>query len=254
MVKICPLASGSKGNSLLLQTNKANILIDVGLSCKEIEIRLSKLAIEPVQIDAILITHEHMDHIKGLKRLSEVYQIPVFCNAETAKGIFDQTGQCEGFKIFTTEELFEYKDMQIYPFSIQHDTLDPVAFRIHVNNLKLGFCTDLGIVTPIVKEQLKNLDFLLLESNHEPSMVMACSRPPIYKERVLSRQGHLSNDQCIKALDECKNSSLKQVFLAHLSEECNNPELALKKAKEIFDSSTLVDIAFQDIVSKIVDM
>lgn len=253
MIKICPLASGSKGNSLFLQTPQTKILVDVGLSCMEIEKRLSKIDIEPTQIDALLITHEHMDHIRGVKRLSELYNIPIFCNAETAKGIFDQTGQYEGFKIFSTEESFEYKDLTVYPYSIQHDTLDPVAFRICTNKLKIGVCTDLGIVTPIVQQQLEHLDFLLIESNHEPSMVHACSRPRVYKERVLGRQGHLSNDECSIALDKCKNSSLKQVFLAHLSEECNNPELALKKAQAILGNIP-VDIAYQGKVSQLIEL
>jgi len=253
MVKICPLASGSKGNSLFLQTPQTKILIDVGLTCKEMEKRLAQINIECSQIDALLITHEHMDHIRGVKRLSELYQIPVFCNAETAKGIFDQTGQCEGFKIFSTEESFEFKDLNVYPYSIQHDTLDPVAFRIKTNKLNIGICTDLGIVTPIVQQQLQELDLLLLESNHEPSMVNACSRPRVYKERVLGRQGHLSNEECVKALEKCKTPALKQVFLAHLSQECNNPELALKKAKEVL-GSTLVDVAYQDRVSKVIEL
>lgn len=247
MVKIIPLASGSKGNSYYLETKKTKILIDAGLTAKELEKRLNEINRSLDQIEAVLVTHEHMDHVKGIKKLSESFNIPIFCNAETAKGIFDLTGLSDGFKIFSTDEAFEYKDLHIHPFSIQHDTLDPVAFRIHVQNLKLAFCTDLGVVTPLVQKQLEHLDFLVLESNHEPSMVLACARPNVYKDRVLSRQGHLSNDECIKTIEKCLHPGLKHIFLAHLSEECNNHTLALKKAKEAIQTDIL--IAHQDIVS-----
>jgi len=247
MVKIHPLASGSKGNSYFLETKNTKILIDAGLSAKELEKRLNEINQTLEQVEAVLVTHEHMDHVKGLKKLSESYHIPIFCNAETAKGIFDLTGLTDGFKIFSTDEAFEYKDLYIHPFSIQHDTLDPVAFRIHTESLKLGFCTDLGVVTPLVQRQLENLDFLVLESNHEPNMVLASSRPNVYKDRVLSRQGHLCNDDCIKALEKCMHPGLKHVFLAHLSEECNNQTLALKKAQEAIKTNVL--IAYQDVIS-----
>jgi phosphoribosyl 1,2-cyclic phosphodiesterase len=247
-MRICPLASGSKGNCYYLETDKTKLLIDAGLSIKETEKRLEEIDLSLEQIDAVLVTHEHMDHIKGLKKLSSYFQIPIFCNAETAKGIFDVLEISQGYKIFSTGQEFAYKDLSIIPFSIQHDTLDPVAFKIQVKNFRCAICTDLGVITPLVQKHLEKLDLLIIESNHEPHMVQACLRPKVYKDRVLSRQGHLCNDDCIKALEKCMHPGLKHIFLAHLSEECNNADLALKKAKQVASNAD-IHIAFQDKIS-----
>lgn len=250
MIGLCPLASGSKGNCIFLGTSRSKILIDVGISCKEIQKRLEEIKVDLAQIDAILITHEHGDHISGLKTVCEKYQIPIFCNAETAKGIYDQLEISQNFKIFATSESFEYKDLEIFPFSIQHDTLDPVAFRIHIGELKIAICTDLGMVTTLVQKNLQNLDYLIIEANHEPSMVHACSRPQVYKQRVLGRQGHLSNDECSALIASIYHKDLKEIYLAHLSAECNCQELALKIVKERLNQEIPIHIAHQDEISQ----
>src|SRR5262249_13802520 len=140
-----------------------------------------------------------------------------------------------------------------FPFSVQHDAIDPVAFIVRAGGLKLGFCTDLGFVTSLVTNQLQGCDYLYVEANHEPSMVHASSRPKTYKQRVLSRQGHLSNEECAKLIEQIYHKDLKHVHLAHLSSECNAPEAALKRimdALAALNASTEVSIAFQDTVSK----
>lgn len=233
MKGFCPLASGSKGNCIYFGSDRTKILIDAGISAKVIQERLSEINVDLTEIDAILITHEHMDHIQGLKTLAFKKGIPILANHETAKGIVETFHDCPKFKIFSTGETFEFGDLQIHPFSIQHDTLDPVAFTIRVNNLKLGFCTDLGFVTSLVQVQLRDCDYLYVESNHEPSMVHASSRPLVYKQRVLSRSGHLSNEACGNLLAHVYHEKLKHVHLAHLSSECNSPEVALKVVGEI---------------------
>lgn len=235
MKGFCPLASGSKGNCIYLGTNQTKILIDAGISTKVLQARLSEINVDLSDIDAILITHEHMDHILGLKTLAFKKGIPVFANHETAKGIVDTFHDCPKFKIFSTGETFEFGDLEIHPFSIQHDTLDPVAFTIRMNNLKLGFCTDLGFATSLVQFQLNDCDYLYVESNHEPSMVHASSRPMVYKQRVLSRSGHLSNDACGNLLANVYSPKLKHVHLAHLSSECNSPETAIKIVRGILE-------------------
>lgn len=250
MKGFCPLASGSKGNCIYVGTDQAKILIDAGLSAKSINEKLNQIGVSLDQIDAILITHEHTDHIKGLDQLAFRHRIPIFSNTETAKGICEVFGDCPSFKLFTTGETFEYKDMEIHPFSIQHDTLDPVAFTIKVGQLKLGFCTDLGFVTTLVKNSLKNCDYLYLEANHQVSMVHASSRPLIYKQRVLSRQGHLSNDECADLLAEIYHDNLKHVHLAHLSSECNAPDLALEIIHSKLQHKLNLSIAYQDKVSR----
>lgn len=233
MEGFCPLASGSKGNCIYFGTKEYKILIDAGLSARAITQKLQQINISINEIDAIIITHEHGDHIRGLKVLAFRNEIPVFANAETAKGIIASLKDCPKFKIFSTGEAFTFGDMEIRPFQIQHDTPDPVAFTISYNNIKCGFCTDLGFVTPIVRNHLKNCDYLYLEANHEPDMVHACPRPMLYKQRVLSRQGHLSNEACAQLLLEITHPGLKHVHLAHLSSECNHPDKALEVIQSI---------------------
>lgn len=233
MKGFCPLGSGSKGNSIYLGSDNAKILIDAGMSAKQIKLRLGEIGVDISEIDAILVTHEHSDHIQGLKVLACKYAIPVFANTETAKGIVDYLRDCPKFKIFSTGETFEYQDLEIHPFSIQHDTLDPVAFTIKVDNLKLGFCADLGFATTLVQTKLKDCDYLYLEANHQVSMVHSSARPQVYKQRVLGRTGHLSNDSCGELLATIAHSGLKHVHLAHLSSECNTPDVAINTVNEI---------------------
>jgi phosphoribosyl 1,2-cyclic phosphodiesterase len=200
-------------------------------------------------VDAILITHEHHDHIQGLKTIITRYNIPIFANADTAKAILE-TGIRPKFKIFSTGETFEYADIEVDPFSIQHDTLDPVAFTFKSDGMKIGVCTDLGFVTTLVASKLEKCDVLYIEANHEPSMVYACNRPSIYKERVLSRQGHLSNAQTADLLSSIAHPNLQLIYLAHLSQECNSPELALKIATANAPGIP-IEIALQNSISKV---
>lgn len=253
MKGFCPLASGSKGNCLYLGTENTKILIDAGLSAKATKSKLEEIQVDLTDIDAILITHEHSDHILGLKALAFKLGIPILANTETAKGIVDYFHDCPKFKIFSTGETFEFGDLEIHPFSIQHDTLDPVAFTIRVNDMKLGVCADLGFASTLVVNQLKDCDYLYVEANHQPSMVYASSRPMVYKQRVLSRSGHLSNEACGQLLAQVAHSNLKQVYLAHLSKECNTPETAIHVVQEILSASGIhleMCVAPQDKISK----
>lgn len=225
MKGLCALGSGSKGNSIYLGTENCKLLIDAGLSGKAICERLQSLNLSIEEIDAILVTHDHGDHIRGLKRLATKYQIPIFANTETAKGIVDYMGHCPQFKIFTTGETFSFADLEIHPFSIPHDTLDPVAFTIHYNKWKLGICTDLGYVTSIVKSQLRNCDFLYLEANHDLDLLHGSARPESLKRRISGKNGHLSNEEAGLLAKEISHQE-QILFLAHLSEDCNSPKTA----------------------------
>jgi phosphoribosyl 1,2-cyclic phosphodiesterase len=253
MKGFCPLASGSKGNSIFLGTGETKILIDAGIGPKILAKRLEEIGVGLDEIDAILITHEHSDHIAGLAALGCKMQIPIFANRETAKGIYSTLKECPKFKIFSTGESFEFGDLEIHPFSVKHDALDPVAFTVRTGNLKLGFCTDLGFATTLVKQQLVQCDFLYLEANHQPSMVHASARPAIYKERVLSRLGHLSNEECADLLIDVFHPGLKHVHLAHLSQECNSEQVALHTIEtKLREKQRHLDlsIAYQDKISK----
>ncbi len=236
MKGFCPLASGSKGNSLYLGTNQTKILIDAGLSTKATKEKLAQINVDIADIDAILITHEHTDHIQGLKGLACKLGIPVFANSETAKGIVDSLKEYPKFKIFSTGDTFEFGDLEIHPFSIQHDTLDPVAFTVKTGGIKVGICADLGFATTLVQNHMSQCDYAYVEANHQPSMVHASARPMTYKTRVLSRTGHLSNEACGLLLKEILHSRLKHVYLAHLSSECNTPDTALTTVLQILDN------------------
>lgn len=252
MKGFCPLASGSKGNCIYFSSGQTKILIDAGISGKSIRERLASLNVALEDIDAILVTHEHGDHIQGLKVLALKMGIPVFANSETAKGIVETFQDCPKFKIFTTGETFEFGDLEIHPFSIQHDTLDPVAFTIRTAGLKVGICADLGFATTLVQHQLKDCDYLYIEANHQPELVHASARPFIYKQRVLSRTGHLSNEACGQLLSHVHHNNLKHVHLAHLSEECNTHETAIGVVRNVLAEKQLtvpISIAHQDIVS-----
>ena len=255
MKGFCPLASGSQGNCLYFGTDQTKILIDAGISGKAIKTRLEEINVSIEDIEAILITHEHFDHIQGLRVLAFRNNIPIFCNAETAKGIIHHYKKTPELKIFTSGESFTYKDLKIHPFSVQHDASDPVGFTIQTETLKIGICTDLGFVTSLIKEHLKQCDYLYVESNHQPSMVHACSRPLSYKQRVLSRHGHLSNEDCVELLQEVMHKNLKHVYLAHLSAECNSPETALNTMKKYIQNvneQLNLSIAYQSKISQII--
>lgn len=253
MFGFCPLASGSKGNCLYVGSATTRVLIDAGISASIIIDRLLEIGVDPKTIQAILITHEHSDHIKGLSLLAAKLRLPVLANAETAKGIYAALGERPRFKIFTTGETFQFGDLIVHPFSIPHDTLDPVAFTIHIGEIKLGICADIGHITSLVRKHLEQCDYLYIEANHQPSMVHASSRPQMLKQRILSKQGHLSNEDCAALLAQVHHPKLKHVHLAHLSNECNAEEIALRivtEALAAIGQSVELSIAYQDKISK----
>lgn len=252
MVCICPLASGSKGNSLYIRGGSTQILIDAGLSYKQLEKRLHDIQVKVSEIDAVVVTHEHIDHIKGITSLSRKLGIPIFANSDTAKAMYEILGVPLSFKIFCTGESFEYGEFFFSPFGLQHDAVNPVGFAIETEGWKIGICTDLGSVTSIVRKELQNCHLLYVEANHQPTMVHACSRPISYKQRVLSRQGHLSNEECADLISSVLHPNLKQIYLAHLSSECNVPRLAkeiIEKRLQALGYSVPISIAHQDRVS-----
>ena len=249
----CPLSSGSKGNAIFMKTKKANILIDAGISFLKLTKKLNEIDVNVEDIDAVLITHEHSDHVRGLKILSEKLDIPIITNADTAKGIYHKIHHICNFHIFSTGEEFEFKDLLIHPFSTKHDTLDPVGYIIKNKNIKIGVCTDLGFVTTNIRSILKDCDYLYIEANHSVPMVHSSNRSYVYKQRVVSRQGHLSNDQCFQLLDEIMHDKLKHIYLAHISEECNSKKLLEEKIVQFLkekNSKATYSLAHQDKISK----
>jgi phosphoribosyl 1,2-cyclic phosphodiesterase len=235
------LSSGSKANSTFIDTGNARILIDCGLSAKQLEIRLNQLGVNPASIDAILVTHEHSDHIHGVPTLSKRYKIPVFANFQTLK----QIPKSFHFEQFQNGVDFWVGATRITPFSITHDAVDPVGFSLFSEGLKFSQATDLGRVTLLVTEHLKDSNFIVLESNHDQEMLRNCEYPWELKSRISSSYGHLSNDDSTALLKEIAHSDLRHVVLGHLSEHSNTPSLALQTHLTNFDSETLKDLPFQ---------
>lgn len=254
MIRFCPLASGSKGNCLYLQTKNAKILIDAGLSAKTTVQRLAEIGVSYQDIDAIFISHEHGDHIQGLPGLLRLKDVPVITNSGSAKAISYELDISPRYKLFTTDEPFHFQGLDVLPFSVQHDTVDPVAFTIQAEGYKLGICTDLGFATSLVEHHLKGSHMLYLESNHEPSMVHASHRPAVYKQRVLSRSGHLSNQEASLLVSRLFHPGLTKLYLAHLSSECNSYDKALSTLQQTLQSriqNLQVSIAHQDKPSEV---
>jgi len=253
---ICPLASGSRGNSIFLKSKIAKILIDDGISYNDLQYRLNCIGVKLKEIDAILITHDHKDHIEGLKMLLQKIDIPIFVNLETAREVYKYLEKLPKFQIFSTNEEFEFKDISIYPFSVPHDALDPVGFKIKIGDYKIGFCTDLGFVTSLVRNSLKDCDFLYLESNHDKNMVLSSKRPDYLKKRILGKLGHLSNEECEKLIAGILHPKLKHICLAHISSECNNRDLAFTAIKNLLiknNHPAKLSIAYQKKISDFID-
>ena len=235
---ICPLASGSKGNSLFVSCRNSSILIDAGLSGIEIERRLNAVNISPENLTAIIITHEHSDHIKGAGILSRRFKLPVYITQKTWEAC-SSLGKIEHLHFFECGTPFEIDQILVSPFSISHDARDPVGLTLEYKNHKIGIATDLGIVTSLVKEHLKNSNILYLESNHDLDMLINGSYPWHLKQRIKGRTGHLSNLDAGVLVSELKTDALKHVILAHLSEENNCPQKAIQEVSKSLNASDI---------------
>ncbi len=230
-MKVAIISSGSKANCAYIEHDGEAILIDCGLTAKECRRRLDELKIDACKIKAILLTHEHSDHLRGVSVLSRQLSVPVFANLSTGKFVQN----VYALENFMTGEDFQYKNFEIYPFSVVHDAVDPVGFSIIAGNSKYTQATDLGRVTNIVKQAAKDSDFLLLESNYDQQMLQDCQYPWQLKQRISSAHGHLSNEDASLFLSELQAPNLKHVVLGHLSENSNQPNLAIKAASEFND-------------------
>lgn len=234
MFKFCSLYSGSTGNSLFIETNNTRVLVDTGESCKKIVEALSNIDISINSINAILVTHEHIDHVKGLGTISKKFNIPVYANRETWDAMPLQKDKIDSKNIctFNLKEPFEIGDLKINPFSIPHDAANPCGFNIYHNNNKISIATDLGHMNSEILNNLENSSFILLESNYDPNILKCSPYPYHLKQRISGPNGHLSNDVAGKTVSYLINTGLKQVMLGHLSKENNFPELAYKTVAE----------------------
>ena len=228
-LQVCVLASGSSGNSIFIGSEKTRVLIDAGLSARQVALRLEQLGVAPESINGICVSHEHGDHVAGLRALQQRHGIPVYANAGTLNGIMRQPRSHElSVRVFQTGSPFEIGDITIEPFSVPHDAYEPVGFRVQTANTCVGVVTDLGMVTSLVREKLKGCHALIVESNHDEDLIREAPRPWPLKQRIRSRQGHLSNIDAARLISESATDALEHVFLAHLSSDCNTPDTALR--------------------------
>lgn len=242
-VSVSLLASGSRGNSALIATAQTRILLDAGISCRETFKRLKSLGEDPHQLSAILITHEHSDHVYGLMTLAKKLSVPVFMTGAThhawSRSLRNDLGeapQLSRLELFCAGRHLQIGDIAITPFTIPHDAADPVGFVFRAEGVKLAFATDLGYLPPNVCDHLSGCDVLVMESNHDLEMLRGGPYPWSVKQRVMSRVGHLSNDSLADFFASDYDGRAAYIVLAHLSEQNNHPELALRAAEKALGS------------------
>src|SRR5438477_4594494 len=221
------LGSGSAGNCAYLETDETRLLIDAGLSGRQIRGRLASIGRTPERLHGILITHEHSDHVQGLTTLCAKLRIPIFCNRLTKEVIENQLNTRFDCRIFSTGATFEVGDVVVDTFSVPHDAYDPVGFLVRTSAGNIGFLTDLGHATNLVIERVRIANVLLLETNHDLKLLQAdTKRPWSIKQRILSRHGHLSNVAAADLAEQIISAELWHLYLGHLSRDCNRPDLA----------------------------
>ena len=219
MFNFCSLYSGSSGNSLLVESENTKILIDSGVSCKKIENALNDININPSSIDAILVTHEHSDHVQSLGTLSRKFDLPVFVNQETLDAMPLQRDKIpeKNIKKFKISDKFEIGDLKINPFSIPHDAANPCGFNIYKDDKKISIATDIGDMTKSVLKNLEESFFIMLEANYDPEVLKASPYPFSLKSRIAGKLGHLPNETAGKTISHLLKSGLKSAMLGHLS-------------------------------------
>ena len=234
MLNFCSLYSGSSGNSLFVETENTKLLIDCGVSSKKAEEALNMLNVDPNSIDAILVTHEHSDHVKGLGTFSKKFDVPIFANQETLDSIEEQTSKILDKNIhkFKVSNKFCIGDLEINPFTISHDAANPCGFNIFKDNKKISIATDIGIMDSKTIKQLEDSIFVLIEANYDPSILNYSPYPYKLKQRIASSIGHLPNQEAGQAISYLIKSGLQGAMLGHLSKENNFPELAYKTVVE----------------------
>ena len=243
---VCVLASGSSGNCTFVSTGTTHVLIDAGLSCKQIELRLAQINIDPGTVNALCLTHEHTDHTGALRVLHRKYGVPLYGNSGTIEATerMQKTGPLP-WNIFESGQTFSVGEMEISPFSVPHDAYDPVGFIIRHQASCLGVVTDMGTPTSLIRERLRDCQGIVVEANHDEEMLKDSRRPWSLKQRIAGRQGHLSNTQAGEMLAELAGPHTQTVFLAHLSKECNHPELAEKSVRKLLDRSGHTHVALK---------
>lgn len=231
-LRVCILASSSKGNSTYVSSETTSILIDAGISARRLTQGLAEIGANPADLSGVCVTHEHDDHVRGIPNFAKKYTVPVYANHGTAEAM-SRDAKCRplSWNLITTGNPFRVGDLEIDSFAVPHDAYEPVGFVIRSGAIQLGVAMDLGIPTALIRERLRGSHAVILEANHDERLLQEAERPWHLKQRIRGRQGHLSNDHTAEVLADIAGSDLRRVFLAHLSQDCNREELAISAAR-----------------------
>lgn len=233
-MRFASLGSGSRGNATLVEQDSTLLLVDCGFSLRETERRLLRLGRDPAQVSAILVTHEHGDHLSGVALFARRYGVPVWLSAGTCAA---SSGDIAGCNVFSSHASFAVGDIEITPFPVPHDAREPAQFVFGNGAQRLGLLTDTGSLTPHIEQQLTGCDALLLECNHDRAMLANGIYPPVLKARVGGDYGHLSNEQAGALLRRIDCSRLQHIVAAHISDKNNTPQLAVSALAAALDCS-----------------
>lgn len=244
MIKLCPLRSGSSGNAILAFTEKTKLLIDCGVSGKAVFSALDEIGINPSELDAILVTHEHIDHSKGVGVVSRKLDIPIYANSGTWAGMEYSSVNLgkiseKNVKLIQTNSEFEIGDIAVKPFEIPHDAAEPVGYSLSFENKQIAIATDMGIIDKNVFNVIKGSSVVLLESNYDLNMLEIGDYPLQLKRRIKSKIGHLCNEDAGNFAVKLVNSGTENIVLGHLSNQNNYPELAFETVKGILEKNDI---------------
>ena len=260
-MRVKVLASGSKGNATLVETKFTKVLIDVGLSYRELKKRLASVQTNVEDIGAVFITHEHSDHIKGLNTFLKRHQIPVYLSEGSYNAIVGEKKigvEHPSFNVIEEDQLIQIQDFNFHPFLISHDAYEPFGYCVYEGNKKLVYLTDTGFVSQQNEERIRNADIYILETNHNVEMLMGTNRPWYLKQRILGDLGHLCNEDAFDVLARVRGDDTKYVYMAHISEEANSVDLLKLTVEDYYtqekDYRLNFMIAHQHQVSEIVEV
>lgn len=253
-MKFASLGSGSRGNAALIEADDTRILLDNGFAACEVESRLRQLGAEPDSITAIVVTHEHQDHIKGVGAFARRYRLPVWMTVGTHRE--NRCGDLPEIKLFSShDDGFRIGALQVDPFPVPHDAREPAQFVFSAEGRRLGILTDIGFYTPHITEMLQSCDALFLECNHDEDMLASGPYPPALQRRVAGRLGHMSNTQAAGFLAQFDLGRLQHIIAAHLSEKNNSPELVREALSSVSDTiDECLTIASQDQVTELFEI
>lgn len=236
-LKYSILASGSTGNALFVESEETRLLIDAGLSGKQVEKLMGEVGVDPTTLDALLITHEHSDHIKGVGILARRYDLPIYANEATWEAMAPLIGNIEEDKkrVLNTGDSLDFGSLKVDSYGISHDASEPVGYCFYEGDAQLALTTDLGYVSDRIKEKVRTAQTIIMESNHDVEMLRMGAYPWSIKRRILSDVGHLSNEAAADALCDILGGTTEKVHLAHLSRDNNLPQLARLTVQNILE-------------------